>query len=50
MEFADVCPISDKATYHEEVLLESFAQSIQNYYDKKVLPVIRQSNGAIKHS
>ena len=50
VEFADVCPVSDKAAYHEEVLLESFAQSIQNYYDKKVLPVVRGSQGQIKHS
>lgn len=50
VEFADICPIPDKATYHEEVLLESFAQSIQNYYDKKVLTVIKESNGTIKHS
>jgi hypothetical protein len=25
---------------HEEYLLDSFAQSIQNYYNKKVLPII----------
>lgn len=50
VEFADICPVSDKASYHEEVLLESFAVSIQNYYDKKVMPVIKASNGTIKHS
>ena len=50
VEFAHICPVADKAAYHEEVLLESFAQSIQNYYDKKVLPVIKESNGTIKHS
>jgi len=50
IEFADICPVSDKAAYHEEVLLESFAQSIQNYYDKKVAPVVKNSNGQIKHS
>lgn len=50
VEYADICPVSDKATYHEEVLLESFAQSIQNYYDKKVAPLIKASNGTIKHS
>lgn len=50
VEFADICPVSDKAAYHEEVLLESFAQSIQNYYDKKVAPVVKNSNGQIKHS
>lgn len=28
VEFAHICPVADKAAYHEEVLLESFAQSI----------------------
>jgi len=32
------------------VLLESFAQSIQNYYDKKVAPTIRNSGGTVRHS
>jgi len=50
VEYADICPVSDKASFHEEVLLESFAQSIQNYYDKKVSPTIRNSNGAVRHS
>lgn len=45
VEYADICPVSDKASFHEEVLLESFAQSIQNYYDKRVLPMIKESNG-----
>jgi hypothetical protein len=30
--------------------LEAFASSIQNYYNKKVLPTIQSSNGAVKHS
>lgn len=44
VEFADICPVSDKAAFHEEVLLESFAQSIQNYYDKKVEPTLKQQH------
>jgi len=50
VEYADICPVSDKASFHEEVLLESFAQSIQNYYDKKVAPTIRNSGGTVRHS
>lgn len=50
VEYADICPVNDKAAYHEEYLLDAFAQSIQNYYDKKVLPQIRAGNGAVKHS
>lgn len=50
IEYADICPVPDKAAYHEEHLLDAFAQSIQNYYDKKVLPQVRDSNGAVKHS
>jgi hypothetical protein len=42
--------VPDKAAYHEEHLLDAFAQSIQNYYDKKVLTAIRDSNGTVKHS
>jgi len=38
------------ASKHEEYLLDAFAQSIQNYYDKKVLPAIAGSEGAVKHS
>lgn len=50
VEYADICQVSDKAAYHEEVLLESFAESIQYYYDKKVQPIIGKSNGKVKHS
>lgn len=50
VEYADICPVPDKAAYHEEHLLDAFAQSIQNYYDKKVLPAVRESGGAVKHS
>ena len=50
MEYADICPVPDKAVVHEEYLLDAFAQSIQNYYNKKVLPTIQASGGAIKHS
>lgn len=49
VEYADICPVSDKAAQHEEYLLDAFAQSIQNYYDKKVLPTITES-GNIRHS
>lgn len=40
VEYADICPVPDKSTMHEEYLLDSFAQSIQNYYNKKVMPII----------
>lgn len=50
VEYADICPVPDKASYHEEYLLDAFAQSIQNYYDKKVLPQVRESGGKVKHS
>lgn len=50
VEYADICPVNDKALVHEELLLDSFGQAIQNYYNKKVLPVIQNSNGTIKHS
>lgn len=50
VEYADICPVPDKAAYHEELLLDAFAHSIQNYYDKKVLPQVRDSNGTVKHS
>jgi hypothetical protein len=40
VEYADICPVPDKAVVHEEYLLDAFAQSIQNYYIKKVLPAI----------
>jgi hypothetical protein len=50
IEYADICPVPDKAAYHEEHLLDAFAQSIQNYYDKKVLPAVRDSHGTVKHS
>ena len=50
VEYADICPVPDRAAVHEEYLLEAFASSIQNYYNKKVLPTIQASGGAIKHS
>jgi hypothetical protein len=50
VEYADICPVPNKALVHEELLLDAFAQAIQNYYNKKVLPAIQESNGAVKHS
>lgn len=41
VEYADICPVPDKAALNEEYLLDAFAQSIQNYYNKKVLPIIQ---------
>lgn len=41
MEYADICPVPDKVALHEEYLLDAFAQSIQHYYNKKVLPIIQ---------
>ena len=40
VEYADICPVPDKSAHNEEYLLDAFANSIQNYYNKKVLPVI----------
>lgn len=41
VEYADICPVPDKVALHEEYLLDAFAQSIQHYYNKKVLPIIQ---------
>lgn len=50
VEFAHICPVSDKSAQNEEHLLEQFAVSIQHYYDKKVVPAIKSSGGFVKHS
>jgi hypothetical protein len=50
VDYADICPVPDKAAYHEELLLDAFGKAIQNYYDKKVQPQVRESGGTIKHS
>ena len=55
VEYADICPVPDRAAVHDEYLLEAFATSIQNYYDRKVVPTINSSINeegvkTVKHS
>lgn len=50
IEFADLCPVSDKAAWMQEFLMDAFATSVQNYYNKKVLPVINDPSKKVTNS